>query len=56
MKNYSEKCLSRVWKTQNFSSQFANTLHNFYNEENLPKNKKKNMLLDLINTNTLKIL
>ena len=55
LKNYSKKCLSRVWKTQNFSSWFTNTLHNFPDEDNFTKEMKKNMLLDLINSNTQKL-
>ena len=55
LKNYSKKCLSRVWKTQNFSSWFTNTLHNFPDEDNFTKEMKKNMLLVLINSNTQKL-
>ncbi|MDA9708269.1 4-hydroxybenzoate 3-monooxygenase [Alphaproteobacteria bacterium] len=54
LKNYSKKCLSRVWKTQNFSSWFTNALHNFPDEDNFTKEMKKNMLLDLIHSNTKK--
>ena len=54
LKNYSKKCLSRVWKTQNFSSWFTNVLHNFPDEDNFTKEMKKNMLLDLIHSNTQK--
>ena len=55
LKNFSKICLSRVWKTQNFSSWFTNALHNFPDEDNFTIEMKKNMLLDLIHSNTLKL-
>ena len=33
----------------------TNTLHNFPDEDNFTKEMKKNMLLDLINSNTQKL-
>lgn len=50
LKNYSEKCLFRVWQTQSFSSWFTNLLHTFPGESLFSKKMKKYELQNLFNS------
>ena len=54
LKNYSNNCLSRVWKTQNFSSWFTNILHTFPGEDDFTKKIKIHMFNDLVSSKTEK--
>ena len=55
LNNYSKKCLSRVWKTQSFSSWFTNVLHTFPGEDKFTKKIKYHALQSLFNSNSEKI-
>ena len=53
--NYSGRCLSRVWKTQIFSSWFTDLLHTFPEERLFTKKIKQKTLYNLLNSINEKI-